>query len=185
VVLNVPGLASYTLDLNGTSQYVSIPDHASLNGFTSVTLEAWIKPKAPLAPGFMMIVSKGESGYGLALDADMHLRYLTSANHLTALKSASKVPAEVWSHVAVVVNGAAQTTTFYINGKPAGSTASAIIPNSPGALCIGKIGGSLMANFFHGGARRQRCCCWHLASCPAEARDWPDTGPSQRAPAAV
>ena len=166
VALNVPGLESYTLDLDGLTQFVSIADNPTLNGFTSLTLEAWIKPRAPLAPGLMMIVSKGEGGYGLGLDADLYLRYLNSASHLSALKSASKVTADVWNHVAVVVDGVAGTTTFYINGKAAGTHASAAVPNSPGALCIGKIGGALMTNFFHGGIDEVRI--WNTARTPTE-----------------
>lgn len=166
VDLGAPRLASYTVDLDGETQFLSIDDHASLNGFTSLTIEAWVRPKPPKAPGFMFIVSKGEAGYGLALDADMHLRYMINASQLSALKSEGKVTPGEWSHVAVVVDGAAGKTTFYLNGKPSGVFDSAVIPNSAGALCIGKIGGTLLSGFFHGGLDEVRI--WNTARTPTE-----------------
>jgi hypothetical protein len=166
VAINAPRLGSYTLDLDGQSQYVTIADDPSLNGFTSLTLEAWIKPKTPKAPGFMMIISKGEAGYGLALDAEMHVRYMVNSSPLNALKSTAKVPLDTWSHVAVVVDGVAKKTTFYINGKASGSFDSSVIPNSAGALCIGKAGGPTLANFFHGSLDEVRI--WNLARTPTE-----------------
>jgi hypothetical protein len=166
VPLGPPRPGSYTVDLNGLSQYLTIPDHLSLNGFTSLTLEAWIKPKEPKFNGFMMIVSKGEAGYGLALDAGRFLRFMVSGNQAAALSSTQTVENEVWSHVAVVVDGVARTTTFYINGKPAGVLPSAVIPNSAGALCIGKVGGLTLSGFFHGGIDEVRV--WGTALTPTE-----------------
>jgi hypothetical protein len=166
IELGIPRLASYTLDLDGETQFLSVADHTSLNDFTNLTLEAWIKPKAPKAPGFMMIVSKGENGYGMALDADRHVRFMINAIPANALKSTGKVPLDEWSHVAVVVNGAAGTTTFYINGKPSGVSASAAIPNSEGSLCIGKVGGTVLSGFFHGGIDEVRV--WNTVRTPSE-----------------
>ncbi len=166
VDLGEPRLASYTLDLDGETQFLTVADHPSLNGFTSLTLEAWVRPKAPKAPGFMFIVSKGEAGYGMAIDADMHLRYMVNASQLNALKSTGKVTPGEWNHVAVVVDGAAQKTTLYINGKPSGSFNSATIPNSAGALCIGKVGGTLLSGFFHGGIDEVRL--WNSVRTPTE-----------------
>lgn len=164
--LGLPRPGSYTVDLDGLSQYLTIPDQASLNGFTSMTLEAWIKPKEPKFPGFVMIVSKGEAGYGLALDADRYLRFMVSGNQDAALKSTQTVKNDEWNHAAVVVDGVAKTTTFYINGKPAGVLPSAVIPNSAGALCIGKVGGQTLTGFFHGGIDEVRV--WGSALMPTD-----------------
>lgn len=166
VDLGSPRLASYTLDLDGESQFMTVADHASLNGFTSLTLEAWIKPKAPKAPGYMMIVSKGEDGYGMALDADRHLCFMVNPGQFSPLKSTGRVELDVWSHVAVVVDGTEGTTTFYINGKASGVAASAVIRQSEGALCIGKVGGTLLSGFFHGGIDEARI--WNTARTPTE-----------------
>jgi hypothetical protein len=166
VELGEPRLASYTLDLDGATQYVTVADAASLNELSSLTLEAWIKPKAPKAPGYMMIVSKGEDGYGLALDSDRFLRFMVNAGQLSPLKSTGKVELNVWTHVAVVVDGVAGTTTFYINGKASGRIASAVIRKSEGALCIGKVGGTQLSGFFHGGIDEVRI--WNVARTPTE-----------------
>jgi hypothetical protein len=163
VALGTPRLASYTVDFNGTNQFLTIADAPSLNGFTNMTLEAWIQPQAPKSPEMMMILRKGEAGYGLAVDADMYLRYMVSGN---ALKSTTKVTQGVWNHVAAVVDATAGTTTFYINGKPAGSFNSTVIPQSTGALCIGKTGGTVLSHFFHGGIDEVRI--WNSVRTPTE-----------------
>lgn len=166
VVLGPPLLASYTINLNGTNQYGTATADPALSGLTSLTLEAWIKPKAAPASGFATIVQKGDAGYGLALDKDLHLRYIVGANELLAPKSTGVVSLGVWTHVAVVVDGVAKTTTFYINGKAAGATSSAIIADSAGLLSIGKHGGTALSNFFNGGIDEIRI--WNRVRTPSE-----------------
>jgi hypothetical protein len=166
VQLGAPGLASYTMDLNGTSQYGTATADPALNGLTSLTLEAWIKPRSAPFGSFATIVQKGDAGYGLALDPELHLRFIVGANQLLAPRSEGVVPLAVWTHVAVVVDGVAKTTTFYINGKPAGTVNSATIAQSAGLLAIGKHGGTALSNFFNGGIDEIRI--WDHARTPSE-----------------
>lgn len=166
VVLGPPLLASYTLELNGSNQFATATADPALSNLTSLTLEAWIRPKAAPTAGYATIVQKGDAGYGLALDQNLHLRFIVGANALQAPRSDGVVPLDVWSHVAVVVNGATKTTTFYINGKAAGTVNSATIAESAGLLGIGKHGGAALSSFFHGAIDEIRI--WNKARTPAE-----------------
>ncbi|MCB1207697.1 MAG: hypothetical protein KDK97_00155 [Verrucomicrobiales bacterium] len=166
VSLGDPLLASYTIALNGVDQAATIADDPAYAGFTSLTIEAWIKPLELPGADFMDIVMKGAAGYGLAIDKDLHLRYLIDINPAHALSSTGVVTLGEWNHVAVVVNGATKTTTFYINGQVAGTVNSAVITSSPGALVIGRHGGSALTNFFRGGIDEVRI--WNTARTPTE-----------------
>jgi hypothetical protein len=151
VLLGAPLLGSYTIQFNGTNQYGTATADPALSGLTSLTIEAWIKPAAAPAAPYATIVQKGDAGYGLALDPELHLRFIVGANALLALRSDGVVALNVWNHVAVVVDGAAKKTIFYINGKPAGTVNSAILADSPGLVGIGKHGGTALSSFFNGG----------------------------------
>ncbi len=166
VVLGTPLLASYTIDLNGSNQYATATADPALSGLTDLTLEAWIKPRSAPTVGYATIVQKGDAGYGLALDKDLHLRFIVGANDLLAPKSDGVVPLGVWSQVAVVVNGTAKTTSFYINGKLAGSVNSATIAQSAGLLAIGKHGGTGLSSFFDGSIDEIRI--WNRVRTPSE-----------------
>lgn len=166
ILLGSPLLASYTIDFNGTNQYGTATVDPALSGLTSLTLEAWIKPRTVPPPPYATIVQKGDAGYGLALDPEMRLRFIVGANVLLALKSEGVVPLGVWSHVAVVVDGVAKKTTFYINGKPAGTVNSATIADSTGLVGLGKHGGTGLSSFFDGGLDEIRI--WNKARTASE-----------------
>ena len=63
-------VGTYALDLNGTSQYATVPDNASLDITNQITIAAWIKPSVN---GTQYLVKKGNrsvtpaSGYELSL----------------------------------------------------------------------------------------------------------------------
>lgn len=166
VSLGEPLLGSYTIDFNGVDQYATGTLAPTSGALTDLTLEAWIKPDAAPTAAFGTIVQKGDSGFGLAIDPAMKLRFLGAGTPQSMPQSTDTVPLGVWSHVAVVVDGTAKTTTFYINGKPAGSVNTALISDSPGALAIGKRGGTSQSNFFNGGIDEVRI--WTVPRAPME-----------------
>jgi hypothetical protein len=159
VALGIPVPSQYALTFDGAGDYIQIPHHTDYNLVVGATLEAWIKPDGTeVRP----IVSKGDAGYGLALDANNFVRFYIDALHTSALSSSRPVPNGAWSHVAVVVNVAAGTTTFYIDGKPAGMHNLAVLRNNEDSLYIGKRGNL----FFIGQIDEVRL--WKVARSPLE-----------------
>lgn len=141
----------YCLGLNGQDEYVRIEvTNASI--LTNLTIEAWVKPTGN---ALKTILRKGDNGYGLAIDGDGYLRFATS-NAVqqwprssrpieferdaqgNAVLDAQNHPVGAWNHVGVAVNRSANTTIFYINGKPAGTNNSSVVVNNAGPLLLGR-----------------------------------------------
>jgi hypothetical protein len=149
-------LLQYCLDLDGQSESVEIGPADDFN-VTNLTIEAWVKPTGT---GLRTILRKGD-GYGLAVDDAGYLRFCTtnpasqwprSSRTLEPERDAQGTSLGVmaWNHVGVVVDRSANTTTFYINGQPAGTNASSLICNNTNALVLGRQAGATPANFFRG-----------------------------------
>ena len=78
-----PGKVGLAFDLNGISQYVSVPHHTSLNPTQCITVEAWIYPRLPLDPIAAPIIKKAggkgpwgqDGGYALELYGPEEVRF--------------------------------------------------------------------------------------------------------------
>jgi len=141
----------YCLSLNGQDEYAQIEPTNTFD-LSNLTIEAWVKPTGNT---LRTILRKGNNGYGLAVDGDGYLRF-ASSNAVqqwprssrtieferdaqgNAILDAQNHPVGDWNHVGVVVNRAANTTIFYINGKPAGTNNSSLVVNNTGPLLLGR-----------------------------------------------
>ena len=138
------------LSFNGSSSLVTVPESASLDLKTALTLEAWVKPTAA-ANGFQAIVFKEmpsdtayylyRSGYSAAPLGGVYIgseQTVTATNGLT-LNS--------WNHLAVTYNGTVEQ--LYVNGSLVASRSqSGTVQTSSGVLHIG--GDSLWGEYFLG-----------------------------------
>lgn len=151
--------------------HVSIPDNASLNiGTGQLTLAAWVK--RDVAGTFDNIIMKGSYGYGLVIDDSDKLGYWSDPLYTNCFNSgANTIPANVWTHVAVVVNEGVNTT-LYINGVNVGvsGAGNAIINNNTGILAFGTqdIGSCDCNN--HGG-NIDEVQIWNVALTQAQIRE--------------
>jgi hypothetical protein len=164
ILLGPPGVLQYTLAFNGVDEYLEVPASAAFEpAGGSLTIEVWINP---LGAGFRTIVMQGDHGYGLALDDQNRLRYFIDGNPINSLASTGTVTNGEWQHVAVVVDGEAGVTTFYINGQAAGELPVANITIKSGeALIIGKQG-PFGGNYYQGLMDELRI--WHSTRSPSE-----------------
>jgi hypothetical protein len=136
------GKINGALTFNGTTQYVDVPDAASLQLAASFTVSAWVKLSAlPAAGNYGAILQKdntsGSTNYVLAIDNgsintssmgwtfdynstgtsdDRYATYLTTPN------------TGVWYHVAAVYDSVAQTETLYLNGVQVATNSVAGLP---------------------------------------------------------
>jgi len=114
-------------DFNGTSDSISIANHATLNPTAEITLAAWVHPDTILARQFVFNkIGAGPSfpGYTLHQIASglMRCEILNTAND--AIDTVSTIPTATWTRVIstwkvgiqkIYVNGALETTRTPVN----------------------------------------------------------------------
>ncbi len=146
---NTAGQYGASLSLNGTSGYVRV-DNAPLPT-ADYTYEAWIKPSRVNV--YQAIVEGGTGVIELSLDQTGHL--IVWSHSVLSLTSASVIPANAWTHVALTRAGS--LLTAYVNGvadprtgnDPSaldhGGCSMLIGVDTDGGLCAGNLNG-----FFQG-----------------------------------
>ena len=95
------GDSDKAMTLNGTSSYISVADHASLDLGDTWTMEAWINRGATGAN--RAIVSKGTGGYYLRVLAGGNLNILKSQT--TDMCTSNAIIPTGWHHVAATKSG--------------------------------------------------------------------------------
>ncbi len=137
--------AGSALTFNGTSTYVSVPNNASLNADSAITVEAWINANAWATNIWQgTIVGKdgwgsGEAGYNLRCGANGSLSFnIGTTTSWKEAASTSVMATGRWYHVAGTFDGA--FIRLYINGMLMDSTAySGLILSSTYDVNIGRI----------------------------------------------
>jgi hypothetical protein len=125
------------VSLNGTSSIVVVPDSASLDLTSGMTLEAWVR--ATSFSSSQTLIAKERPGggfpYGLELDSGVTSGYASGSTFGRASASGA-LPLKTWEFVAVTYDGT--TISVYVNGTLAGSSPlSGPIATSTGQLSIG------------------------------------------------
>jgi hypothetical protein len=139
------------LNFNGTNNVVTVPDSASLDLTTGLTIEAWVN--ATVAPsGWRGIVSKETTNnvvYFLHASTQSGNRPGTGGLFGTVervLSGGTRLTANTWVHLAATYDGATQR--LFVNGVQVASRAqTGSLTVSAGAL---RIGGNLFAEYFRG-----------------------------------
>lgn len=125
------GKAEGARSLNGSSDYIEVPDHNTLDLTSAGTIEAWVyKTSQTATPSF---VSKGHTqAYQLTEYLSTGRLALKWGSDTEAVISDSAIPTGEWVHVAGVYNGS--KAYLYVNGyevKNADYTTNAVANNTP------------------------------------------------------
>ncbi len=143
------GKYGHALQFNGTNALVTIPNSASLELSSGMTLEAWVNPSTVDA-GWRDVIYKANDNYyleatstnGALPDAGM----IAGGSYADAFGTAT-LPPNTWSFLTETYNGS--TLLLYVNGTQVASTAhTGAIATSTGALQIG--GDSTYGQYFAG-----------------------------------
>lgn len=120
----VAGRIGQAIDLDGTDDYIRVPDANSLD-VTNVTIAAWIKRGSSNVAG-AGIVCKGNGGGGEVYCLDFPSTnsllarfYLWKSASATTVTASTALTSNTWGHVAATFDGT--TLTIYINGVSAGT----------------------------------------------------------------
>lgn len=146
----VDGKIGKSRSFNGTSDYISAPDSASLDfGTGDFAVSLWLKIPSS-ATSRSVIGNRTSSG----TDDHFNLEFYTTANRLewhTSLSivgtSVSTIPVNEWTHV--VVTRTSGVDKFYINGANTSNFSDTYNYNNGGNFYIGKDGcaGCGLSNF--------------------------------------
>ena len=130
VLLNVIGFiyaqgGGYAIDFDGSNDYVSVTDDASLTSTSTITISAWLKKFS--GSGWMSLVGKGTSDsneeYILML-MDNQVYFDVGNNGGPYLQQNITIASETWHHIAAVHtrSGGTSTLKVYLNGQDVGGT---------------------------------------------------------------
>ncbi|MFZ2026353.1 MAG: LamG domain-containing protein [Microgenomates group bacterium] len=141
---------------NGTSDYLSVPNHSSLNVTGGpFTIESWVKPRnltarytvfstrtTNAAGGWQLEVGTGNGGTGRVSVTGLNTWIFDSVDKV--------IEAEQWSHIVYTRASNSDTGKVYVNGKEVRSitTAAYTIANNTDVKLIGA--GTLITSFFPG-----------------------------------
>jgi hypothetical protein len=140
----VPGKVGQAFDFNGTDSFIALPDAdktQNFDGFSELTIQAWIKPKKVESVGIVTKydsrLSNGDSYYLDIRDGRLRLGVylgITSSSGATYKSTGAVVSPGVFAHVAGVWKGGVGFA-LYVNGVEV-----------PGTLDSGQVVPTQMAN---------------------------------------
>lgn len=139
------------LKFNGTSNWITVNDSASLDLSKAMTVEAWVYPTVTPS-GWSTVVLKEQTGglaYSLYANSDVNRpnETISVSGSDKQLSTGSRLPANTWTHLAATYDGITQK--LYVNGTLAGSRPqSGAVTVSGGKLRIG--GNSIWGEYFTG-----------------------------------
>ncbi len=147
----VPGRFGNALLFNGNGNWVTVPDSASLDLTTAVTMEAWIYPTA-LGTDWKTVLFKEQPSnlvYGLYANTTPqrpNAQVFVGGSDRN-VNGPSQLPVNTWTHLAATYDGA--NIRLYVNGAQVAVTAqTGAITTSTGALRIG--GNNIWPEWFQG-----------------------------------
>lgn len=133
----VAGNFSTAISLNGTNQYISVPNSTPLQNITGdMTVSAWLKPGATQNTNTDILSKHSPGGFLIEQNTSTANQYYfawdtTGSSGYTCLTTYFNLTASVWQHLVISKSGA--VASYFINGTLVGSctgTSGTIVNNT-------------------------------------------------------
>ena len=120
-----PGLVGRAFSFDGVDDYISVPNHGSLNPQT-ITVDAWFYATGISGQQFPPIVKKADANGGYAFEINQNDNQLRFWVYVSGIGWQSSAPAPIspntWYHAAGTYDGS--NIRVYVNGQPQGAPTS-------------------------------------------------------------
>ena len=145
---NASGKYGRALSFDGTNDRVDVPDAATLDLTTGMTLEAWVKPTTNVGWRTVILKERGSDLlYALYSSNGSKPRAENFSGVENTAAGTTALPLNAWSHVAATYDGT--SLRFYLNGALVTTkTTSGAMPNTTNPLRIG--GNAVWGEYFSG-----------------------------------
>ena len=112
----------YSLDLDGSNDYVQVADDNALDISSSITVSAWIYPtnianKDGIISKRTSTENSGDWAFRLTSAAKLKLLIWDGDANNGSTSSTNAVSTNTWTHIAFTHDNSTNTTKFYINGS--------------------------------------------------------------------
>jgi len=138
---------TYSIQLDGSGDIVTIPDSNSLDVTTAFTVEAFVRLTAATSFSGLVVkrdIAGNSPSYGLIFASSSDVRAAAQINSSSKATAASTLSLNVWHHVAAVYDGAA--LSLYVDGDFNSSVpATGLVEVSANDVIIGRYSNDLPA----------------------------------------
>jgi hypothetical protein len=129
------GSINYILDLDGTNDYVSLPNSINM-GTSDFTLSIWLKADDVSSRQHVVQQTGSNANRVIAIKSDGMLTSRLGAPGFD-LDSGVNIVAGTWYHVALVHDNSANTLKWYVNGTEHNTNTSVNIGTNTGSFWLG------------------------------------------------
>jgi hypothetical protein len=131
--------------LNGTSNYIEVPNGSSLNGWSQQTVSVWIKAQTDMTNNARLIEKGANNEWTLAFNyggANQELTLQNLGANSPAITTSIAVADNTWHKVDVTINNTSLAIAIYVDGvlNVAGTSAGAAASTSNNVY-MGEYGG--------------------------------------------
>jgi hypothetical protein len=138
--------------LNGTTNFIQVPNSSSLNGWTQQTVSLWIKAQTDMTNNARLIEKGGNNEWTLAFNygtANQELTLQNLGTNSPALTTSVPVADNTWHKIDATIDNGSRAIALYVDGvlNVAGTSASSATTTT-NDLFIGRYGNG--GYFYHG-----------------------------------